>query len=81
MESHTCSYQTASKQFTYGQELRDRRKKNSLFQIRRDVYAVSNCDSNGILNKKYVIIKLKYEENDIVDYACSCGELVTLRTA
>ena len=49
-------------------------KPNSIIKIRSNVYALPNCNENGELIKKYVIIELKYVD-DKVSYDCSCEEV------
>ena len=75
MASHTFSFQAAPKSIVYGRELRNGLKKNSLLQIRQDVFALSDCLPTGKLNKKYAIIAIKHDDNGSVTYTCSCLEL------
>ena len=42
-------------------------------KLRPGIYALSDCDDNGALTIKYVIIEVK-NQNNIVTYACSCGK-------
>ena len=64
------SVRFVSKHARYARDLRV--KIDTAFHLLRSgIYALSDCDDNGELTKKYVIITVK-KENNILSFACSC---------
>ena len=69
--SYTC--RQAPRYVTYGHSLRGNNE--AYLVLKHGVFVLSDCNENGKLTKKYVIIEVKYnEERTIVEYLCSCKQ-------